>query len=181
MNILGGQMEFLHCTIANFFPWKSERGAAVNIANYVEEENAMYPLLGVHFVNSIVTGSKNDELTSTVVENTDTADWSEYAKYTFTHSLINSWYVAREPDSLHFAHITWEHKDSAAYGSTNFRNIDHDNFIYDFHLDSLSVARGIASGEYLELIPYDKEEHPRQSGSIDAGCYQYIEHVAEEK
>ena len=182
VNILGGQMEFLHCTIANFFPWKSERGAAVNIANYVEEENAMYPLLGVHFVNSIVTGSKNDELMSTVVENTDTADWSEYAKYTFTHSLINSWNVAREPDSLHFAHITWEHKDSAAYGSTNFRNIDHDNFIYDFHLDSLSVARGIASEQYIDLLPYDKDELQRQSGGIDAGCYQYImEYVEEEK
>lgn len=181
VNILGGQMEFLHCTMANFFPWKSERGAAVNIANYVEEENAMYPLLGVQFVNSIVTGSKNDELTSTIVEKTDTADWSEYAKYTFIHSLINSWSAAHTPDSLHFFHITWEHKDSTAYGSTNFSNIDHDNFIYDFHLDSLSVARGIASEQYLDLLPCDKDGQQRPSVNVDAGCYQYLEYVEEEK
>ena len=181
VNILGGQMDFLHCTMANFFPWKSERGVAVNIANYVEEENVMYPLLGVNFINSIITGSKDDELTGTIIAKTDTADWSEYAQYNFKHSVINSWQEAREPDTLHFAHIVWEHKDSTAYGHSNFRLIDHGNFIYDFHLDSLSVARGIASDEYLDLLPYDKDEQPREDKPIDAGCYQYVEYVEEEK
>jgi hypothetical protein len=67
----------------------------------------------------------------------------------------------------------WEHKDSTAYGRSNFRTIDHNNFIYDFHLDSLSVARGIATSEYLELIPCDKDEQPRSNEAIDAGCYQF--------
>ena len=179
MNILGGQMDFLHCTMANFFPWKSERGVAVNIANFVEEENAVYPLLGVNFINSIITGSRNDELMGVVIEKTDTADWSAYAQYSFKHSVINSWAEAREPDTLHFANIVWEHVDSAAYGGSNFRNIDHSNFIYDFHLDSLSVARGVASDEYIDLLPHDRDEQPRERGSIDAGCYQYVSHVEE--
>ena len=172
VNILGGEMDFVHCTMANFFPWKSERGVAMNIANYVEEENAVYPLLGVNIVNSIITGSKNDELMGTIIEKTDTTDWSQYAQFSFSHSLINSWKEAADPDTLHFAHIVWEHKDSTAYGRSNFRTIDHNNFIYDFHLDSLSVARGIATSEYLDLIPYDKDEQPRSSEAIDAGCYQ---------
>ena len=182
VNILGGQMDFVHCTIANFFPWKAERGVAVNIANYVEEEeNSLYPLLGVNFINSIITGSKEDELMGSIKEKTDTADWSEYAQYSFKHSLINSWREAIAPDTLHFAHIVWEHKDSTAYGRTHFRTIDHSNFIYDFHLDSLSTARGIATSEYLNLIPYDKDEQPRTSESIDAGCYQYVEYVLDEE
>ena len=179
VNILGGQMDFLHCTMANFFPWKSERGVAVNIANFVEEENAVYPLLGVNFINSIITGSRNEELMGVVIEKTDTADWSAYAQYSFKHSVINSWAEAREPDTLHFANIVWEHVDSAAYGGSNFRNIDHSNFIYDFHLDSLSVARGVASDEYIDLLPHDRDEQPRERGSIDAGCYQYVSHVEE--
>ena len=77
------------------------------------------------------------------------------------------------------SHIVWEHKDSTAYGRSNFRNIDHDNFIYDFHLDSLSVARGAASPEYLDILPYDKDELPRQ-GAMDAGCYQYREYEEKE-
>lgn len=181
VNILGGQMDFLHCTIANFFPWKSTRGEAVSIANYVEEENKVYPLLGVNFANSIVTGSKDKELASMVVAKTDTADWTEAAQYLFAHSVINSWQDARDPDTLHFAHIVWEHKDSTAYGRGNFRTIDHDNFIYDFHLDSLSVARGAGGDEYLDLLPHDKDGGLRQGGSVDAGCFQYVEHVAEKE
>ena len=158
VNILGGEMDFIHCTLANFFPWKGERGVALHIANYTEEENALYPLRGVHFINSIITGSKNDELMGTIVTKSDTADWSEHAQYSFAHSLINSWKEALDPDTMHFRHIVWEHKDSAAYASNNFRTIDHSNFIYDFHLDSLSTARGIATSEYLDLVPYDKDE-----------------------
>ena len=182
INILGGQMDFVHCTVANFFPWKAERGVAVNIANYVEEkEDSLYPLLGVNFINSIITGSKEDELMGSIKEKTDTADWTEYAQYSFKHSLINSWREAIEPDTLHFSHIVWEHKDSIVYGRTHFRTIDHGNFTYDFHLDSLSTARGIATSEYLDLIPYDKDKQPRTNEAIDAGCYQYVEYVQEEK
>jgi hypothetical protein len=110
----------------------------------------------------------------TVLEKTDSADYSEYARYRFTHSLVNSKGEAREPNTLHFAHIVWEHKDSTTYGRTNFRTIDHDEFIYDFHLDSLSIARGIASPAYVEMLPYDKDDLPRIGfEAIDAGCYQY--------
>ena len=181
VNILGGEMDFIHCTIANFFPWKSERGVAVSLSNYAEEENAIYPLLGVNFINSIITGSKNDELMGNIVVETDTADYTDYAQYSFSHSVINSWKEAYEPDTLHFSHIVWEHKDSTAYGRTNFRTVDHTNFIYDFHLDSLSVARGIATDEYLDLLPCDKDGLPRTSGGIDAGCYQYVEHDTTEE
>ena len=180
VNILGGQADFLHCTIANFFPWKSERGVALNLSNFVEEEQMVYPLLGVNFVNSIITGSKEDELEGLVMEKGDTVDYSAYAQYFFAHSVINSKGEAREPDSLHFANIVWEHKDSVAYGRSNFRTIDHSNFIYDFHLDSLSVARGVATDEYKELLPCDKDGQPRHE-AIDAGCYQYVEYVQEEK
>lgn len=182
VNILGGQMDFLHCTIANFFPWSSERGAAVNISNYSEEENTLYPLLGVNFINSIITGSKDDELSGSVLTETDSVDYSEYAHYLFSYSLINSIKEAREPDSLHFSHIVWEHQDSTAYSRSNFRTIDHTNFVYDFHLDSLSCARGIASDKYLDTVPYDKDEQSRHDArSIDAGCYQYIGYGEETK
>lgn len=181
VNILGGHMDFIHCTIANFFPWKAERRTAVNIANYMEDSNSLHPLHGVNFVNCIITGSKEDELMSYIVAKTDTADLSEHAQYMFVHSLINSWKEAREPDTLHFKHIVWEHKDSTAYGRTNFRTIDHSNFIYDFHLDSLSVARGIATGQNLDLVPYDKDEQARSAEALDAGCYQYVPYASREE
>ena len=177
VNILGGQLQFWHCTIANFFPWSSERGGAVNISNFSSTDKLIYPLVATTFANCIITGSKDDELMGVVLEKTDSVDYSEYAQYLFTHSLINSKGEAREPDSLHFANIVWEHKDSTAYGRTNFRTIDHSNFFYDFHLDSLSCARGI--GAYSPLLPLqsDKDDQSRHAeGPIDAGCYQYVAH-----
>ena len=174
VNLLGGQITFLHCTMANFYPWSSERGVAVNISNYDKDEDTIYPLYGVNFINSIITGAKDDELMGSVLEKTDSADYSEYAQFAFTHSLINSKGEARNPDTLHFSNIVWEHKDSTAYASTNFRIVDHNNFIYDFHLDSLSCARGIASPEYIDILPYDRDEIQRhETAPIDAGCYQY--------
>lgn len=177
VNILGGQLQFMHCTMANFFPWSSERGEAVNISNYASTDKLIYPLIATTFANCIITGSKDDELMGVVLEKTDSVDYSEYAQFVFTHSLINSKGEAREPDSLHFANIVWEHKDSTAYGRTNFRKIDHSNFIYDYHLDSLSCARGIGAYSSLLLLQSDKDEQPRSSeGPIDVGCYQYVKH-----
>ena len=167
VNVLGGQMDFVHCTMANFYPWKSERGLAVSIANYVEGEEVMYPLLGVNFVNCFITGSKDRELQSVIKD-----DAEDEAQYSFKYSVINSWKDAHEEDNQHFENIVWENKENSAYGSTNFRKIDRENFIYDFHLDSLSVARRVASEQYLDLVPYDKDGNPRQSGAVDAGCYQ---------
>ena len=174
VNILGGEMDFIHCTMANFFPWKSERGVALHIANYAEEERTIYPLMGVRFINSIITGAKPDELMGTIVTRTDTADYSSYAQVAFTHSVINSWREALNPDTARFKNIVWEHRDSTAYGRTNFRTIDHTNFVYDFHLDSLSVARRAASSEYITLIPNDKDGMARTAEGVDAGCYQFF-------
>lgn len=174
VNILGGQITFLHCTMANFFPWNSNRGVAVNISNFVKEEETIYPLYGVNFINSIITGSKDDELMGYILEKTDTTDLSEYAAYSFTHSLINSKNEAREPDTLHFTNIVWEHRDSTTYGSSNFKSINHEYFIYDFHLDSQSIARGIGDDSYITILPSDKDGNKlTENNPVDAGCYQY--------
>ena len=177
VNILGGQLQFWHCTMANFFPWSGERGGALNISNFNTDDELIYPLIATRFANCIITGSKDDELMGVVLEKTDSVDYSEYAQYYFTHSLINSKGEAREPNAQHFANIVWEHKDSTAYGRTNFRKIDHSNFVYDFHLDSLSCARGIGEFSPQLLLQTDRDEQPRhKEGPIDAGCYQYVTH-----
>lgn len=175
VNILGGELQFWHCTMANFFPWSGERGVALNISNYDADEEVIYPLIATQFANCIITGSKDDELMGNILAKTDSIDYSEYAQFVFTHSLINSKGEAREPDTLRFANIVWEHKDSTAYGRTNFRTIDNSNFIYDFHLDSLSCARGIGEFSPQLSLQADRDGQPRhKEGFIDAGCYQYI-------
>ena len=175
VDVLGGAITFLHCTIANFFPWKAERGEAVHICNVLTEgegseaRNILYPLTGVDFISCIITGSKDDEVSGTVTEGGDTLDLRAAAQYSFSHSLVNS----KEDDSPHFTDICWESPDSALYGRQNFVHINADNtFRYDFHLDSLSRARGIADDRLLPDAPLDRDGRER-TAPADAGCYQY--------
>ena len=43
------------------------------------------------------------------------------------------------------------------------------------------MARGIATDAFLHLLPNDKDGVSRTNTPIDAGCYQYVEYVAEEQ
>lgn len=161
IDIRGGRYEFIHCTVANLWPWNSvnDQGEALRIRNTDEEH--FWPLYGVHFTNCIITGRREDELTGLVLDTLD--------DYHFSHCLINS----RPDETPHFEAITWESPDSTVWGKANF--VQHDTpFLYDFHLDSLSRARGIGTPDILPFAPYDRDALPRPTPP-DAGCYQYAD------
>jgi hypothetical protein len=64
--------------------------------------------------------------------------------------------------------------DVAPFAKEHFRKIDNEVFDYDFHLTDVSVARGMASDTFIDLLPYDIDGVVREQGSVDAGCYQYV-------
>lgn len=168
VNILGGVADFVHCTIANFYVW-DQKGVAAGIYNI--KDDFLYPLFGVNFYNCLITGSTNDEILGAVAEKSDSVDYSEYAQYQFTYSLINS----SDEGNEHFTHIVWDRDSCEIYGKANFKLIDHDNFLYDFQLDSLSTAIGIANPEYAVYYPTDLLGNSRTAdGAPDAGCYEYV-------
>ena len=50
--------------------------------------------------------------------------------------------------------------------------LDTHAYYYDFHLDTLSVARGKGNAAYSSLYPTDLNGVERK-GSPDVGCYQF--------
>ena len=166
--MLGGQYDFVHCTLANFYAWSYRGGATLRLRN-IDDDNVLYPMYGARFRNCIITGSGDDEIMGTMVESSDTLDLSAFAQYAFSHSLINS----TDQDNPHFTDITWESPDSIVSGEKNFLNADHYTSAYDFHLDSLSRARGIGDPAWLLVAPLDLDGEPRDTIHPDAGCYQY--------
>lgn len=172
VRMLGGQFDFIHCTIANFFAWSvyMYQGEAVSISNY--DDKTVYPMLGINFLNCLITGRKDDELTGTVTTGSETNDLSAYAQYLFSHSLINT----RDTVAPNYVDIVWESPDSTASGIKNFVPHPEDyqnNFRYDnFHLDTLSRARGIGDPTVAARVPYDRDGVLRDT-VIDAGCYQF--------
>jgi hypothetical protein len=159
VDIRGGRYEFIHCTLANHWPWDVDKSEALYICN--TDETNFWPMYGVNFTNCIITGRGEDELSGLVADTLD--------DYHFSYCLINS----RPDASSHFENIVWESPDSTVWGKANF--VERTTpYLYDFHLDSLSRARGIGTPDLLLTVPYDRDSILRTSPP-DAGCYQYVD------
>ena len=171
VKVVGGNVSFIHCTIANFYVWR-QRDVALALHNSIEGEPA--PLHGALFANCVIAGSKDDEVLGYLTSFGDTVP--NASNYRFEHSFINTVDEGNE----NFWAITYDSVDVEPFGKEHFRLIDHDVFSYDFHLSEVSKARGVASDEYLGGLPFDLDGVERVAGSVDAGCYQFVEEPAEE-
>lgn len=168
VKVVGGDVNFIHCTIANFYVWR-QRDVALALHNSID--GAPAPLRGARFANCIIAGSKEDEVMGYLTNLGDTVP--NPVNYRFENSLINT---IDAVDSC-FVNIRYDSLKVSPFGKEHFRLIDNEIFDYDFHLAAESTARGIASDEYLESLPVDIDGVPRTAGAVDAGCFQYVEEV----
>ena len=166
VKVVGGDVSFVHCTIANFYVWR-QRDVALALHNNID--GAPAPLRRALFANCVIAGSKGDELMGYLTAWGDTIP--NAVNYRFENSLINTVDAA---DSC-FLNIRYDSIDVQPFGKEHFRLVDHDIFDYDFHLTAESTARGLATDEYIESLPVDIDGVPRTAGAVDAGCFQYVE------
>ena len=127
--IEGGQVQIHRCTLAQFYPFDATRGAALLFSD-------AQPLFNLLCDSSIITGYDSDVIMGI---QTDTAHVFEYR---FLHALLRTPKV-ETADSVRFTDIIWESPKDSIQGKRHFRLIDEENLIYDFHLDSLSTAKGL--------------------------------------
>lgn len=166
INIIGGKHNFTFCTIANFYLWGS-RGPAIYLSNSTDSYE--YPLEKATFSNCIVTGTSTTEFTTSLLDsiNGDTLGVAEY-------SVNNSLVMTPDTTDTHFNKTVFDHIDKEIHGASHFRHIADGDYKYDFRLDSLSDARGIADPSITTLFPMDIAGNARPTDTApDAGCYQY--------
>lgn len=130
--VYGGMAVMQSCTVAQFYPFSAERGAALRFSNVYEGNS--YPLEAMICVGSIVTGYEDDVVMG------EAGDSASLFDYHFEHSLLRTPVVE---DSVRFKDIVWESAKDSVQGKQHFVLIDEQNLIYDFHLDSLSTAKGM--------------------------------------
>lgn len=166
VKVSGGNVEFIHCTIANFYVWKV-RDVALALHNSIEGVPAS--LDNALFVNCVISGTRDDELMGYKTSFADTVECR--FNYRFENSFVNT------PDvgDTCFVNVVYDRPESEFFGKLNFCTIDNGIFLYDFHLAPESAARGIASGKYFDLVPFDVDGVARPAEAADAGCYQYVE------
>ncbi len=174
--IYGGGALLLNCTIAQFYPFDSNYGAALRFTNGMEDENGKhdYPLYQMDCINSIVTGYANDVVMGVVQDST-----VAYS-YKFENSILRTDSLA---NSENIKNVVWENADSlkidsVSGGEKNFRLVDRNKQHYDFHLSAKSRAIGAASknGDYFML--YDRDGRKRDD-EPDMGCYEYVAETKE--
>jgi hypothetical protein len=120
----GGIVNVNHTTLAQFYPFSAQRGAALRFGTGRH---------GIEFYSfrSLVTGYEVDVVFG---EKTDTT--LTYAFY-FEDCLLRTDSV-NKPEC--FKNIIWETPKDTVQGKQHFRRIDEQNYYYDFRLDSISPA-----------------------------------------
>jgi len=136
VSVYGGLVVLQHCTLAQFYPFSANRGAALRFTNYYNDYS--YPLFMLQCTGSIVTGYADDVVMG------EMRDTTIAYNYYFEDDVLRTPEVS---DSTRFVNIIWEHPVDSGMGKEHFRLIDEENLQYDFHLDSASVAQG--KGCYL--------------------------------
>ncbi|MDD4822581.1 MAG: right-handed parallel beta-helix repeat-containing protein [Bacteroidales bacterium] len=171
LSLLGGSYRFLHCTIANYYIWDLREGSSVNIRNYTgssKENLVYYPVTNTTFTNCIIYGSRYPELLLTHTFNKEEVATS--FECFFHASLIRS----KEQTDNRFTDILWS-EDPV------FRATGKEDYIYDFHLDSLSAAIGKADPNFSSLLPQDADGVNRMSdGTPDMGAYEFVPALKEQ-
>lgn len=160
--VYGGSMVLTHCTIAQFYPFDSNRGAALMYTNVYEGTDI--PLERMDCLNSIVTGYGEDMMSGINGES------GVAFNYRFVNTLLRTPEIT---DDESFVDVIWEEvEDTAAVsGDENFRLVDIDTQHYDFHLNAGSPAIGRASVDHA--LPYDRDGRQRDD-MPDMGCYEFV-------
>jgi len=126
LSLYGGMADIDHCTLAQFYPFNANRGAALRFVN----DNGLI----LYCTNSIMTGYGDDVVMG------DCSDTTKIYAYQFVDCLMRTPEV--KDDTVGFKRIQWETPKDSVQGKQHFVKIDEGNFYYDFHLDSLSTAKG---------------------------------------
>ena len=182
VSLIGGAYNFVHTTLAQFYPWDGDHGSALYLSNM--ENDTIYPIEQANFFNCLVTGRSTDEIIGNRIDNND-------ARFNvlFDHCLVNMKLNGSEGEDIKKMFETsvnetgdiksWKKNEDGSYsddiiwGKKNFKQIDDDNFIYSFELSEKSKARGIGKGEYIKYCSTDRNGVPRPTENPDAGCYQF--------
>jgi hypothetical protein len=163
--VRGGMVDVNNCTLAQFYPFDSNRGAAIRFANSTGD-NSPCPLERLQVSNTIITGYADDVLMG------ELGDSAVVAEYAFDHCLIRTPKV-ETADSVRFKATIWEDvKDTITAGDKNFALVDTDNLIYDFSLAKTSKAIGAALP--AQSMPIDRQGR-RRDDQPDMGCFEFEE------
>lgn len=164
--LMGGEYEFYHCTIANYWSYANRTEPSLVISNNIVNEGTMYvsDLTKAYFGNCIIYGDKENELGLS-------NETGALFDYKFEYSIVRANADLDFSDNTYYDNV-WKSK--------NPKFIDIGN--YDFQLDTLSDAKDLGNIQivndytFTPSITIDLNQESRTSDiAPDLGAYERIE------
>lgn len=153
----GGDYEFNHCTVANYYTSNTRTDPALFFKNYYKYDKKTYSFeIEANFNNCIIYGNGNNEVSYDIVE-------SSPFNTQFNTCLLNT-YLNSNENNLVFTNSL-----------LNEDPLFKDSYEYDFALDSLSPAINIGDVNIANLYPLDLNKNSRLSDKgPDLGALEWI-------
>jgi hypothetical protein len=165
--LAGGKHRFIHCTVANYMPSVSGKPvrqtptlSLSDNLNFLSKNDRKFPLTQAFFDNCIIDGENNatdskaffgGEIQFSSI-NEDDLYGSDDFNYRFNHCLIKT----KNITSSRFISCLFE-KSPAYIKSEGINKDNKSDFVFDFHLDSVSAGIGKADRLISETYPVDMD------------------------
>ncbi len=167
VTLTGGSVQFVHCTIANFYSFSGGRGVALYYTN--ADGATDYPLLRADFENCLITGYSDDEIMGIQSDRGDAVAFN----YLFRNCLLDTPEFVDE----RVQGCLWDNDEAAVYREDNFTPaFDLSKLLFTFTPAAESQAVGNADAAITRnYYPYARHGRRRlDNGSRpDIGCYQH--------
>ncbi len=159
---LGGNYEFTHCTIANYWPYSSRTGTAIELNDHNGSDSG--DLVSAQFNNCIIDGNALSEISFIHDEK------NEFS-FTFNNSLIKFGAGAEQIMNNYLYDFSDNERYNEVYVNqpTDFLNVT--NNIY--WISETSSARDKANPDYSISLPYDILGTDRRD-KPDIGAHEYV-------
>ena len=182
LKIVGGSSIFIHCTIANYYPYHPELGWAnsengtlilTDFHEVYEDVYECFPVIKAEFINSIFWGGKYSSTSNIKI-------WQlldDPISYFFKNCLLPN----NKIDDANLVDCLFQ--DGSFQVDSLFKNVNpvdkEKNLFYpsfDFRLHKDSPAKDAADLEIATQFPYDLNGYYRLTdGHPDIGAYEYYE------
>ena len=157
---IGGSYDFKHCTFANFWPYSSRQTPSIFLNNYYEDSNGNIQnrdLIQATFSNCIIDGSNENEI---LFDQSNEAIFN----YILDHCSIKL-------DEEYWAN--WNH--TSCINNITSESVGFiDYTLYNFELDSNSIAINNAGIDVAQEVPYDINGISRIENP-DIGCFERVD------
>lgn len=167
VDILGGNVFMLHCTIAQFYSFAVYGKDALYLANLDAEGNYV-PISQAYFVNCLITGFADDVVMGNLAPEND-----EPCNYLFDHCFLRT---VRSEDEERFVECNYDDAEGpeAMTCEAHFALFDKHDFLYDFSPWQTSPIATTGRADYtLEFLPEDCRGRifPIVEGKSPCGAY----------